>query len=342
MLKVSICPVFPQARYQNTRNVSFKSQSGLINCEMEMIPKLLELAANKKGFDRFNSLEIQGITQKFADYVSGMYKPDFLKGLLAIGNERGEMLSFAEINAILSTTSELTSDEQNNIIRFVKYLKEREYPEYNAEYIIKNHTFEKYKKDLEKIFPEGEIEKAYQNILRNELNMVSSAHHREYLSKKAPKIDKYFGDEYRRAIKNGVAKSGNPEVLAEIMLEIGMHPSLATMAEPLVKAYEMSKGNMGFVLDMAYSFTSKEALEILDVLKKEKSVNLAKYSPVYVSQIYERFIIRNMTLNSARKDILEELGLTGKVKCAVVPPRELDIMEAKKRCSGSFEQGKRR
>lgn len=341
MSEVSFYPIVPMTKYQNVKNVSFRS-SMPINREMEMIPKLLELATNKRGFDRFSLQEMQEMTDIFAQYVSGTYKPDFLKSMLVIGNQKGDLLSFKEIKAILRMTSKLTSVEQNNILGFVKYLKEREYPEYNAEYILKHHTYEKYKGDYDESIPEELIKKAYENVSRRELEIVSSSAHREYLTQKAPKIDKYFADENWSVVRKGVASCNQPEILAEIVLKTGMHTGLSATANYLVAAYNMSEGNMGFVLDLNNCFSKKEMAEILSGLEEKKSVNLINYYPVSVMKNNTNYSLRKISLNVARKEIINKLDLADRIKPREIYNNYVDVMHTGMVYNGNFERGKRR
>ena len=99
------------------------SELAMESRELQMIPKYLELASIK-GQDRFNSKQITEITEGFKEFETTQSKTDVLKNLLSIGAEKGKPLSSDEIKGFLDVTSGMKKQEQNNVLKFLKKVKE--------------------------------------------------------------------------------------------------------------------------------------------------------------------------------------------------------------------------
>ena len=343
MLKISEIPFYSNyskaVDYKNNK-VAFKSKEQMLTREMEMIPMMLELAKDKKGGYRFNAPQIEKIADKFAQYVSGMSKLEFLKSLLSIGEKKGVQLESDEIMAILAQTCKFEPKGQDNILKFAGYIKERDYNEYDENFVRKHHSYEEFKKEGCEGLSEELLRTLYNEDYSKQVTLINSLVTRGMLMQKAPRLDKYFSSENNLFIKKGVAKCSEPEILAEIVLEAGVHPDTAQKAESLISAYKMSKGNMGLVLDLNRCFLLKEVNEILDTLKQLKKSDLAGYIPSSCYQVYNDYVPLTIELNSVRRQIMRELGLSGILKIKHIDNTYVDVMSGK-RLDGSFEQGKR-
>lgn len=277
--------------------------------DMQMVPMYLELASYK-GEPRFNSSEIAELTGSVKMYKSKISPTDLIKQLLNIGIEQGEPLSFKEMKDFLSTTALMNNKEQINIIQFIKSLKE-------------NSSVNPNKMLADKACAKTDLipYKAYTSKSHTEPNDVSQLINLNNLE-----------------FVYGITKCEKPEILAIIAKNMGPMWGISVVPNDLVKAYEMSNGNMSLVQDLLRGFYPWEIDEIVSkLMEKTNTVDLSKYINQTYSTDYVTIITSTKGLEETRGSILATLGLSGQIKLS-----SLDHSRKIKTVDGSFEQGKRR
>ena len=330
--------------------------------EMEMVPRYLEVAQLAKGEYRFNSEDIKVLTKAFGDFDTALCKSDVVKELLSIGLQKGEPLSIKEINAFLKATSSLEAKEQQNVLKFMKKMKEIDVVEYDHDYVVKNFTFENFRKkefasyaewhkkhmnwDDEKL--EQGFREYYEGARHNELNLVKYEHYRKTHSVRPMELSQILTVRgYNFA--EGIGKCDSPEALAEIVKNLGPErfQRIKFLEQSLVDAYKLSGGNLAFVNDLLRGFYPAETKAIVKALKEDPSKAEALLKS-YREHTSESPTIFDGSLSTQRRKILKELGIDDKVK--TLPLQEKDdvfgppnLFGGKSRIiSGNFEGGKRR
>jgi hypothetical protein len=277
--------------------------------DMQMVPMYLELATYK-GKSRFNPAEVTELTGSVKMYKSKIPSSDLIKQLLDIGVEKGEPLSVKEIKDFLSTTALMNKEEQINIIRFIKSLKENISVNSNEICINKNSN----KTDL---IPY----KAYASKLHTEPNGVSQLINLKNLE-----------------FVYGITRCKKPEILATIAQKMGPMWGISVVPNDLVQAYEMSNGNMALVQDLLRGFYPWEIDTIVSkLLEKPSSIDLSKYKNRTNSTDYVSIWNSAEGIECARASILKQLGLNDEFGL-----KSLSHSRKIKTVDGSFEQGKRR
>lgn len=277
--------------------------------EMQMVPMYLELATNK-GKPRFNLAEITELCGSVKVYESEIPPTDLVKQLLAIGVEKGEPLSVKELKDFLSTTALMNKNEQINIIKFIKALKEE------TEIVPKG------------CFPE-------KNMGKNDF-----IQYKAYTSKaniRPTDISKFINLNNLRFVY-GITRCRKPETLAKIAKNMGAMWEISVVPNDLVKAYELSNGNMALIQDLLRGFYPWEIDKIVSKLSEtSSSIDLSKYINRTVSTDYVTVEFSSRGISDTRKIILDELGLTEQIDLT-----DVDYSKKIRTVDGSFEQGKRR
>lgn len=283
--------------------------------EMQMVPKYLELA-EYKGRDRFNSAEISEITNLVKMYGSKTLATDLIKQLLSIGVEKENPMSAQEMKDFFLATLSLNEEGQNRVITFIKTLKENP-PKYNPQ-------------------------KQSNNAKDFDINdYIAYRNYMAYANKfgKEPLNTSNLINTRNRGLVYGVAKCKRPEVLAEIVFKTGAIPEISEVPNELVRAYELSKGNLDLVQDLAIGFYPIEIKQIISKLEARKgSKDLSEYYSLvnkkdyyYPDSPYQEY------LSDGRKNVLKALGLSKQIVLYDLPPYGSVVA-----VDGSFEQGKRR
>ena len=273
--------------------------------DMQMVPLYLELATYR-GTPRFNTGEVAELTGSVKMYKSKILPTDLIKQLLNIGVEKGEPLSAKEMKDFLSTTALMNKEEQTNIIRFIKSLKESTPINSNEKFIDK---------------PDLIQYKAYTSNSHDDLNGVSKLINLNNLE-----------------FVYGITRCKSPEVLAIIAQNMGPMQGISVVPNDLVKAYEMSNGNMALIQDLLRGFYPWEIDKIVSKLsEKPNTVGLSRYINRTCSTDYVTVEGSSRGLEATRAIILEKLGLKGEIELTHLShPRKIRVVD------GSFEQGKRR
>ena len=330
--------------------------------EMEMVPRYLEVAQLAKGEYRFNPEEIKALTKAFGDFDTALCKSDVVKELLAIGLQKGEPLSIKEMTAFLKSTSSLEAKEQQNVLKFMKKMKEVDVVEYDFDYVSKNFTLENFRKkhfasyaewhkkhmgwEDEKI--EKEFAKYYESARLNEFNLVKYEHYRKVNSVRPMELSQILTTRgYNFA--EGIGKCDAPEILAEIVKNLGPErfQRIQFIEQALVDAYKLSGGNMSFVNDLMRGFYPAEAKAIVRVLKEDpkKAEALLK---TYKAHTGENPTVFDKSLSTQRREMLKELQLQDKIDTLPLEVKEdvfgpPNLLGGKNRIiSGNYEGGKRR
>ena len=269
--------------------------------EMEMVPRYLEVAQLTKGQYRFNPEDVKVLTKAFGEFDTALCKYDVVKELLAIGLKKGEPLSIKEITAFLKATSSLEAKEQQNVMKFMKNMKEIDIINYDEAYVTKNFTLENFRKkefasyvewhkkhmnwDDEKL--EKEFVKYYEGARHNELNLVKYEHYRKTHSVRPMELSQILTVRgYNFA--EGIGKCDSPEILAEIVKNLGPErfQRIQFLEQTLVDAYKLSGENLSFVNDLLRGFYPAEAKAIVRVLKEDpkKAETLLKSYKAHTSE----------------------------------------------------------
>lgn len=311
--------------------------------EMQMVSMYLELATIR-GKDRFNASEIAELMNMIKDYNSEIPADDMVKQLLDIGKEKDRPLSIQEMKDFFQATPLLDKEGQVRVLEFMKTLKDKVSFKYDAEYIKSNKTFEKFKNEYAKIFPElykgmseEELKKVYQSGISKELKSIQYKAYTCQFDIEAPNVSNFINLK-TLAFVYGVANCDNPAILAEIVSKTGITSSLSEIPNELVKVYEISDGNVGLVQDIVRCFLSKEILQIVPKLADKKyDKDLSKYCQMTrptddgVLPAYSSHLI------NLRRSILMNLNLQNQVNlCHLKKTKSVS-----KIADGDFERGKR-
>lgn len=297
--------------------------------ELEMVPKYLELATVESA-ERFNPEEIKLITSKFKKYKSNACLTDVLKEILDIGTKKGEPMTAREISLYLNATTKLPKQEQENILKLVRAIKERQPVKYDANFIDEFWTYEKYK-DLRHIKSdfikesEDEIRKSYSGFLEREKWSATNEYYRNYMSGGKINLEtEIFTPETTKYLRKYASKVNEPELLSQLML-LSFPKNVLYCAEPLEKIYKLSNNNLELACDIAQGFVFDEIYQIETLLKDLKPETLKSYT------------------SGKAKDaggLLKYFGLNGKVK--MYSRHRLYDDAIHHTVSGNYEGGKRR
>ena len=323
-----------------------------ISRELEMVPKYLEIAELPNGEYRFSPEDIKSLTKAFGEFDTALSKTDIVRDLIAIGSKKGEPLSIKEITAFLKSTSSLAPQEQQNVLKFIKGLKEVETIKYDADFVkqnfIKYDDFKArelelssdYYRGLSPAKQEEHIQDAYQRAYNNEMRMVTTSDYYRKIHGQGPMdITQIFEMPGYNYVEN-IGKCSDPETLASIVVNLGpKNFHRVKFLEPtLVDAYKLSGGNMNFVNDLLRGFYPSEAKAIVSALKAEPK-NVEKLLNAYKGHTIEDPSFYNYDLSSIRRDILKELKVYDKVTMLPLQVKE-DAMRHV--VSGNYEGGKKR
>ena len=321
MIKINSSDVMSylgKASKKVTQSLSKSSEE--ISRELEMIPKYLEIATSPNGFDRFTPEDIKLLTKVFGEFDTALNKTDVVKELIAIGTKKGEQLSIDEIKTFLKTTSSLEPQEQQNVLKFIKGLKEVETVKYDVDFVkqnfIKYDDFKArelelssdYYRGLSPAKQEERIQDAYQRAYNNEMRMVTTSDYYRQIHERAPMdITQILGAPgYKYA--DAIGKCPEPEILANVVVNLGpknFH-RIKFLEPTLVDAYKLSDGNMHFVNDLLRGFYQAEAKAIVSALKEDPK-KVEKVLKAYKGHTIENPSFYNYDLYAIRRDILKEL-----------------------------------
>lgn len=268
-------------------------------------------------------------------------RAEFLENLHEIGKEKGTPLTSKEIAAILNSTQGLNKKGINNVLIFVKHLKERPYQRCDAEYVREHFTYDKYHKKFAGTMPEGEIQARYKERLNSEIRAVEALEESNRLTDKAPQMDKYFNADNWEFIEFGIASSSDPRGLAELVLRAGMNTDSISKLEPLMDMYRMSHRNIAPVLDLERCFYPVDIENIVQMLRTRPSNDLENYKSVTYCNYYGNYVPKDINVYDAQKIILKKLNLLGKIKPLRNTIECNDIMDRGRRLGGSYGQGKK-
>lgn len=333
-----------------------------ITREMEMVPRYLELATLAKGEYRFTPDDINVLTKAFGEFDTALCKSDMVKELLSIGLKKGEPLSVKEMTAFLKTASSLEPQEQENVIKFMRKIKEVEVVNYDEAYVTKNFTLENFRKKHFKSYAEWhtkhmgwdsetiekEFVKYFEGQKTNEFNLVRYDYYRKINSTRPMDLSQILtarGYNYTE----GIGKCDSPEILAEIVKNLGpkKFQKIQFLEQTLVDAYKLGNGNMDFVNDLLRGFYLSEAKAIVRILK-ENPKKAEEILNTYKAHTDDNPTVFDKSLSTLRREMLKELQLQDRidplplgVKEDVFGPPNLE--GGKNRIiSGNYEGGKRR
>ena len=300
--------------------------------EMELVPKVLELAKLPKGEYRFSPEDIKVLTEAFQGYDTALGKYDLAKELLAIGQTKGKHLSTKEISSFLKATDSFEPEEQEKVLKFIKTIKESE--------VELEKKFSDYAKNNLEIPKEKDVNYRY-------LSYACSEEEYYKLQKIKDKLDitKIIGvPGYNYAEKIG--KCSDPETLANIVIKLGPRDfqKIRFMEDSLIDIYKLGDGNMALIKDLTTGFYVAEIKAIVKALKENptKAKELLKqYESLMVDKNLDgkRFVD---DVSRCRKKILKHLNLKDKIKTYEIEGYQDVFGIGSNKLNGNFEGGKHR
>lgn len=323
------------------------SELAMESRELQMIPKYLELASIK-GQDRFNSKQITEITEGFKEFETTQSKTDVLKNLLSIGAEKGKPLSSDEIKGFLDVTSGMKKQEQNNVLKFLKKVKEFEEEQITAKDFGKEFTYEKYRekqvelfKDLKLGLPdEKTLRSRYRDEFRRELELRKNKFFLSSLAVNKIPVEEQLLNGKNLPFVRAVAGASDMDALFDIVRLVGVNDNVCHSANALIDVMKATHC-LNLITDLSRGFYPAETKQIAELVKKD--VKNGKDFETYFSQTIPEYgsSVKRESLSTQRRRVLVELGYNGKIKLLPLE-RYADITDVSTRVGGNFERGKRR
>lgn len=323
------------------------SELAMESRELQMIPKYLELASIK-GQDRFNSKQITEITEGFKEFETTQSKTDVLKNLLSIGAEKGKPLSSDEIKGVLDVTSGMKKQEQNNVLKFLKKVKEFEEEQITAEALGKEFTYEKYREKQVELFKglklglpdERTLRSRYRDEFRRELELRKNKFFLSSLAVNKIPVEEQLLNGRNLPFVRAVAGASDMDALFDIVRVVGVNDNVCHSANALIDVMKATHC-LNLITDLSRGFYPAETKQIAELIKKD--VKNGKDFETYFSQTIPEYgsSVKRESLSTQRRRVLVELGYNGKIKLLPLE-RYADITDVSTRVGGNFERGKRR
>lgn len=323
------------------------SELAMESRELQMIPKYLELASIK-GQDRFNSKQITEITEGFKEFETTQSKTDVLKNLLSIGAEKGKPLSSDEIKGFLDVTSGMKKQEQNNVLKFLKKVKEFEEEQITAEALGKEFTYEKYREKQVELFKglklglpdERTLRSRFKDEFRRELELRKNKFFLSSLAVNKIPVEEQLLNGRNLPFVRAVAGASDMDALFDIVRMVGVNDNVCHSANALIDVMKATHC-LNLITDLSRGFYPAETKQIAELVKKD--VKNGKDFETYFSQTIPEYgsSVKRESLSTQRRRVLVELGYNGKIKLLPLE-RYADITDVSTRVGGNFERGKRR
>lgn len=323
------------------------SELAMESRELQMIPKYLELASIK-GQDRFNSKQITEITEGFKEFETTQSKTDVLKNLLSIGAEKGKPLSSDEIKGFLDVTSGMKKQEQNNVLKFLKKVKEFEEEQITAEALGKEFTYEKYREKQVELFKglklglpdEKTLRSRFKDEFRRELEFRKNKFFLSSLAVNKTPVEEQLLNGKNLPFVRAVAGASDMDALFDIVRVVGVNDNVCHSANALIDVMKATHC-LNLITDLSRGFYPAETKQIAELIKKD--VKNGKDFETYFSQTIPEYgsSVKRESLSTQRRRVLVELGYNGKIKLLPIE-RYADITDVSTRVGGNFERGKRR
>lgn len=323
------------------------SELAMESRELQMIPKYLELASIK-GQDRFNSKQITEITEGFKEFETTQSKTDVLKNLLSIGAEKGKPLSSDEIKGFLDVTSGMKKQEQNNVLKFLKKVKEFEEEQITAETLGKEFTYEKYREKQVELFKglklglpdEKTLRSRFKDEFRRELELRKNKFFLSSLAVNKIPVEEQLLNGRNLPFVRAVAGASDMDALFDIVRLVGVNDNVCHSANALIDVMKATHC-LNLITDLSRGFYPAETKQIAELVKKD--VKNGKDFETYFSQTIPEYgsSVKRESLSTQRRRVLVELGYNGKIKLLPLE-RYADITDVSTRVGGDFERGKRR
>lgn len=323
------------------------SELAMESRELQMIPKYLELASIK-GQDRFNSKQITEITEGFKEFETTQSKTDVLKNLLSIGAEKGKPLSSDEIKGFLDVTSGMKKQEQNNVLKFLKKVKEFEEEQITAEALGKEFTYEKYREKQVELFKglklglpdEKTLRSRFKDEFRRELELRKNKFFLSSLAVNKIPVEEQLLNGRNLPFVRAVAGASDMDALFDIVRLVGVNDNVCHSANALIDVMKATHC-LNLITDLSRGFYPAETKQIAELIKKD--VKNGKDFETYFSQTIPEYgsSVKRESLSTQRRRVLVELGYNGKIKLLPLE-RYADITDVSTRVGGNFERGKRR
>lgn len=323
------------------------SELAMESRELQMIPKYLELASIK-GQDRFNSKQITEITEGFKEFETTQSKTDVLKNLLSIGAEKGKPLSSDEIKGFLDVTSGMKKQEQNNVLKFLKKVKEFEEEQITAETLGKEFTYEKYREKQVELFKglklglpdERTLRSRYRDEFRRELELRKNKFFLSSLAVNKTPVEEQLLNGRNLPFVRAVAGASDMDALFDIVRVVGVNDNVCHSANALIDVMKATHC-LNLITDLSRGFYPAETKQIAELVKKD--VKNGKDFETYFSQTIPEYgsSVKRESLSTQRRRVLVELGYNGKIKLLPLE-KYADITDVSTRVGGNFERGKRR
>lgn len=322
------------------------SELAMESRELQMIPKYLELASIK-GQDRFNSKQITEITEGFKEFETTQSKTDVLKNLLSIGAEKGKPLSSDEIKGFLDVTSGMKKQEQNNVLKFLKKVKEFEEETPTADSLRKKVPYEDFKKKeiawLNRYnLPTDEkfVKDRYDMYITRELKNQRNPFFKSAIAVNKTPVEEQLLNGRNLPFVRAVAGASDMDALFDIVRMVGVNDNVCHSANALIDVMKATHC-LNLITDLSRGFYPAETKQIAKLIKKD--VKNGKDFETYFSQTIPEYgsSVKRESLSTQRRRVLVELGYNGKIKLLPLE-RYADITDVSTRVGGNFERGKRR
>lgn len=317
--------------------------------ELEMIPTYLELATIK-GAERFSSGDIKSITKHFEDFDTNLSRIDVLKELLSIGAEKGKPLSANELNGFLEVTSSMSSNEQKNILKFLKAAKEKEGGKVTYQGIREQFDFDKFKEKTLRFhrgtsLSETDIKLLYERAIDNEYRIASNEYYNKGRAVLKNPPAQFVTTSLNPDVTKTIANCEDPTTFLEVIERIGVSNGVLSSANDLTKIFRLSEGNPDIVRDLSVLFYPEEISQITKVFMSDSGINLKTYEGLVGKSFSEA-----PNIKGNRGKFLKQFGIKDKVKLSQLYLRNYqDVysnspfgLRGKRISGGNYEGGKKK
>lgn len=283
----------------------------------------LQLASHN-GRARFNSRQTHELTKSLNKYKTEQDKTLLIKEMLSIGTEEGTPLNATEIKGYLLATSGMSKREQNNVLDFLKMAKE---------YVEEKKPMSQLKKEMPYLkFREQNLGVVNDMSEQSQEYVLHTLYERELDNRYILENKPLFMAVYRtpkqplsEIVTNGknlplvrtIAKSDNIDTMFNLIRVLGVDKTVAHSANSLCDIIKLT-GNVNLVMDLSAAFYPAEIKQIAQELKMQasKGKSLKKSIQYLGNGDSIRYITKGKKgfLSTTRNEILNELGLSGKIK----------------------------
>lgn len=280
--------------------------------------------ANQNGRTRFNSSQTHEISKTLNKYKTEQDKTSLLKEMLSIGTEQGTPLNASEIKGYLHATSGMNKKEQNNVLDFLKMAKEYVEEKKPMSQLKKELPYEKFREQnlgLVKNQSEQSQEYVLHTLYERTLNQKYIQENRPLfmVADRDPKqpLSEMITNGKNLPLVRAIANSDDVDAMFGLVRILGVNETVMHSANSLTDILKLT-GNGNIVMDLSTAFYPAEIKQIAQALKTQANKGgLLKKQVEYVGNYDStKYITKGKKgfLSTTRNEILNELGLSGKVR----------------------------